>query len=130
MRARLDTLMIVRRVAAREAGVDLARAAGDVAHQALLVSRIDMASSALVPDCGLADGASLAAQLEFSQRMRVARSQAEARIAESRGLRDEAAVARKSARRALDAVIDVKRAARRTGEAQREARVVPVRVER
>jgi hypothetical protein len=126
MKPRFDKLVVVRGAASRMAAAAFADASSRVADHEDIAGRLDHAAMALGPETGGATGAALGAQLELSERMRSARGVAQGRIAVATAERDDAAVVRKGARRALDAAVDIRRAERQALRVRREARVVPV----
>jgi hypothetical protein len=126
MKPRFDKLVVVRGAASRMAAAVFADASSRVADHEDIVERLDQAATALPCEIGSATGAALGAPLELSDRMRSARRVAQGRIAAATAERDEAAVVRKGARRALDAAVDIRRAERQALRVRREARVVPV----
>ncbi len=126
MRARFDKLVVVRGAASRLAATVFADASSRVAEHEDIAGRLDQAATVPPPEMGSAMGAALAAQLELSDRMRAARRVARGRIVVATAERDDAAVARKGARRALDAAVDIRRAEQQAIRVRREVRVVPV----
>ena len=119
MTTRYDKLIIVRRVASRLASAALAGAAARVATHQAVVRRLDDAACELTPETGLGLGAALGARHELAARMQTARRRAQAKANDACADRDNAVLARQSARRALDAAIDVQRADRKAQAARR-----------
>jgi hypothetical protein len=124
MTPRLAKLIKVRRIASRIASGAFAQRAAHAADQALLVDRIDDAVARLVPDESVMVGGALAAKLELAERMRAAGALARYRAENAFAERREAAVERKAAIRALDAVIDIHRAGNREATRRREAKSI------
>jgi hypothetical protein len=125
MKSRFDKLVIVRGAESRLATRDYSASATHLAVQESLAARLEGAASALSPETGAASGAGLAAQHELSGRMQTARRTTQARIDDAQIDRDEAALARKAARRALDAVVDIRRVHRQARIVRAEAKAVP-----
>jgi hypothetical protein len=127
MTSRLDKLIKVRRVASRNASGIFGESAARAADHAMLVDRIDGASRILAPQEGFAAGGILAAQLELAERMRAAGALARHRAELAFAERQDAAVERKAAMRALDAAIDIRRAGDRADLRRHEAKsIIPL----
>ena len=127
MTSRLAKLIKVRRVASRIASGAYAESAARAADHASLVDRIDGAARILVSEGGLATGADFAARLELADRMRAAGALARQRAEIAFAERQDAAVERKAAIRALEAAIDIRRAGDRADMRRREAKsVIPL----
>ena len=127
MSARLAKLIQVRRVASRIASGAFAESAARAADHASLVDRIEGAARVVVADEGLAAGAAFAARFELAERMRAAGALARHRAEIAFAERQDAAVERKAAIRALDAAIDIHRAGDRADLRRREAKsVIPL----
>jgi hypothetical protein len=124
MSARLERLIKVRRVVSRMASGAFVECAARAADHAILVDRIDGAARDLVAEEGLAAGAAFAAQLELAERMRAAGALARHRAEIAFAERQDAAVERKTAIRALDAAIDIRRAGDRADQRRREAKSI------
>jgi hypothetical protein len=127
VKTRYDKLIVVRGVEARMATSDFAEAAATLAGHEALAMRLDGAATALSTETGTGSGADLAARLELSGRMHVARRTAQVRLDDALTARDQAATARKTSRRALDAAIDIRRAHQQTEITRAEAKAVPAR---
>jgi hypothetical protein len=117
---RLARLIKVRRVASRMASGAFVESAEHAAAHAMLVERIEAASNVLATDQKIARGSALAAQLELAERMRAACALARQRADIAFAERHHAAIERKAATRALDAVIDIRRAGDRAAAQRRE----------
>jgi hypothetical protein len=128
MKTRFDKLVVVRGAASRTASGAFAEASMRAAGQADMAGRLQNAASILSPEVGSATGAGLGAQLELAGRIDTACRVARARVEEATSERDEAAVARKAARRALDAAVDIRREHGRAAVLRREARAVTIAV--
>ena len=127
MTSRLAKLIKVRRIASRIASGVFAESAASAADHASLVDRIDAATRVVVADEGLAGGAPLAARFELAERMRAAGALARHRAEIAFAERQDAAVERKAAIRALDAAIDIHRAGDRANMRRRETKsIVPL----
>ena len=127
MTSRLAKLIKVRRVASRIASGAYAESAARAADHASLVDRIDAATRVVVADEGLASGAAFAARFELAERMRAAGALARHRAEIAFAERQDAAVERKAAIRALDAAIDIHRAGDRANMRRRETKsIVPL----
>jgi hypothetical protein len=127
MKTRYDKLVVVRAAASRAATAALVDATGQLAGQEALVRRLEGAAAALSPDKGLVPAADLAARLELAVRMQSARQVTQARIEDARIDRDGVAHARRTARRALDAAVDIRRAHNLAKIARAEAKAQPVK---
>ena len=127
MSARLAKLIQVRRVASRIASGACAKSAARAADHASLVDRIDGAARILVSEGGIVAGADFAARFELAERMRAAGTLARHRAEIAFAERQDAAVERKAAIRALDAAIDIHRAGDRANMRRRETKsIVPL----
>jgi hypothetical protein len=122
--SRLARLIKVRRVASRMASGAFVESAARAAGHAMLVERIEGAADLLVPDAEIAQGSALAAKLELAERMRAAGALARHRAEVAFAERCDAATARKTTIRALDAVIDIRRAKDRAAIRRLEAKTV------
>lgn len=125
MNTRLDKLIKVRRVAARLASGAYAESAGRALQQISLLDRLTAASDSLSVVPGAAMGQAVASQLELAGRMRAAKQVARDRADAARAQRSEAANERKASIRALDAAIDIHRAADRKKASKMEGRATP-----
>ncbi len=126
MKARFDKLVIVRGAASRLAASTYAEASSRVAAHENMAGRLDDAAATLAPEPGAATGSGLTARMELGDRMRTARRAAQSQVDAATVDRGEAGHARKAARRALDAAIDVRRNERKAVTIRREARIVPI----
>ena len=126
MKARLDKLVVVRGAASRMAAAALADASSRVAEHIDIAARLDQAGATLTPETGGATGAILGGQLELGERMRSARHLAQGRVEAATADRTQAGIARKAARRALDAAVDIRRVERQAVAIRLAARAVPV----
>lgn len=109
MKSRYDKLVVVRATASRMATASFVDSAARLAGHESLADRLEAAAAALSPEAGVASGAGLAARLELAGRMQAAHFATQDRIDEARADRDDGALARRAARRALDAVVDIRR---------------------
>jgi hypothetical protein len=125
MKTRFDRLIVVRAAASRMATACFVDAAAHLAGQEALANRLESAGAALSPDTGLVSAASLAARLELSGRMKTAHRTTQSRIDDARIESDDIAMARRAARRALDAAIDIRRAHGLAKVARAEAKAIP-----
>jgi hypothetical protein len=129
MKTRYDKLFVVRRAENRIAAAAFASASADVGAQHALANRLRSALDSLSLTSGPTSAAEMAARMELASRMAAAQGVARTRIDTAKAAQLDAGIARKSARRALDAVHDIRRVAVNDVIRRREAKVVPVRPE-
>lgn len=127
MKSRYDKLVVVRAAACRRATAVFAESIARLAGQEALADRLEVAAAALSSEAGVASGAGLAARLELAGRMQGALRETQCRIDEARAVRNDGALARRAARRALDAVIDIRRSHQKAAIIRSEAKTAPVK---
>jgi hypothetical protein len=126
-RARLNALMIVRRVDERIARAAYAEAAVDAMRKADMSQRLDAAASDLELSAGLSAGALLAAKGELAGRLERARGFAIVQAVAADERFAQATQDRRAARIAIEQV-EVRQATERRARAiQRAAKMPPVR---
>lgn len=111
MKTRYDKLVVVRRAENQIAAAAFAAASADVGAQHALASRLRSALDSLSLTSGPMPAAEMAARMELASRMAAAQGVARTRIDAVQAAQLDAGIARKSARRALDAVQDIRRVA-------------------
>ena len=127
MKKRYDKLVVVRSAASHTASAAFADSAAYLMGQETLARRLEDAAAALSPETGVGSGSELAARCELATRMQSARRITQGRLHDARSDHDNVAMARRAARRALDAATDIRRTHDRAEVARLEAKVVPVR---
>lgn len=125
-RTRNDTLVLTRVADFRRASQDQAQAANVARRCRLALVRIDNARLDCAPDIGAQPASVLAARLELSQRIALARLQADQALVRADSERVVFAAARTAARTALDLSIEFKRSAAGVEQRKRDARAVPI----
>lgn len=125
MKSRYDKLIVLRAAASRIASAAFADSASQLAGQKALSERLEGATVALSPEPGIATGAGLAARNELSGRMQVARLSTLARVADAQAAHDDVAYARRAARRAFDAAVDIRRAHQQAALTRAETKAAP-----
>lgn len=126
MKARYDKLVVVRAAASRMTSAAFANSALQLAAQKALSERLQGAAAALSVETGIATGAALAARNELSGRMQAAHCVTFARVEDAQTAHNDVAYARRAARRALDAAVDIRRAHQQTAIARAAAKIVPI----
>lgn len=127
MKKRFDKLIAVRGAASRMASAAFAESAAHLKGQESLARRLEDAAAALSPEAGVGLGCELAARSELATRMQTAHRVTQGRLRDAWSDHDDVAAARRAARRALDAAVDIRRAHDRAEVARIETKVVPVR---
>jgi hypothetical protein len=125
MKTRYDKLVVVRRAESRIAAAAFATASADVGAQHALANRLRTALDSLSLTSGPTSAAEMAARMELASRMAAAQGVAQGRIDIAQAAQHDAGMARKSARRALDAVRDIRRVAVKDVIRRREAKALP-----
>jgi hypothetical protein len=125
VKARYDKLVVVRAAASRMTSAAFANSALQLAAEKALSERLQGAAAALSVETGIATGAALAARNELSGRMQAAHGETFARIEDAQSAHNDVAYARRAARRALDAAVDIRRAHQQTAIARAVAKTVP-----
>jgi hypothetical protein len=125
MKTRYDKLVVVRRAESRMAAAAFATASADLGAQHMLASRLRSALDSLSLTSGPTSAAEMAARMELASRMAAAQGVARTRIDTAKTAQRDAGIARQSARRALDAVRDIRRDAIKQVVRSHEAKVVP-----
>ncbi len=111
MKTRYDKLVVVRRAENRIATATFAAASVDVSTQHALATRLRSALDSLALTSGPTSAVEIAARMELASRMATAQGVARTRIDAAQAAQLDAGIVRKSARRALDAVHDIRRVA-------------------
>jgi hypothetical protein len=124
MKTRYDKLVVVRRAESRIAAAAFATASADLGAQHMLASRLRSALDSLSLTSGPMSAAEMAARMELASRMAAAQDVARTRIDAAHAAQHDAGVARQSARRALDAVRDIRRESVNDVIRKREAKFV------
>ncbi len=104
----------------------LAQATARAVQQDDILTRLGSAAATLDTVAGTTPGSALTARLELAERMRAASTAASERAAVVKTERDDASLSHRTARQALDVVVERQRAARRSLASKNEARAVPV----
>ena len=128
MKKRYDKLVTVRDAASRMASAALADSTARVRGQEALGRRLESAAAALSPETGFALGGQLAACSELATRMQAAHKATLDRIQIARSDQDDAASARRAARRMLDAAIEARRAHEQAQVLRAQTKAVPLKV--
>jgi hypothetical protein len=129
VKTRYDKLVVVRRAENRIAAATFAAASVDVSTQHALASRLRSALDSLALTSGPTSAAEIAARMELASRMATAQGVARTRIDAAQAAQLGAGIARKSARRALDAAHDIQRVTINDLIRRREAKAVAPKLE-
>jgi hypothetical protein len=125
MKTRYDKLVVIRRAESRIAAVTFATASADLGAQHALANRLRSALDSLSLSNGPTSAAEMAARMELASRMAAAQGVARTRIETAQAVQHDAGMVRKSARRSLDAVCEIRRVAVNDLIRRREAKVAP-----
>lgn len=125
-RTRNDTLVLTRVADFRRASQDQVQAANVARRCRLALARIDNAGLDCAAGIGAQPASVLAARLELSQRIALARLQADQAFARADSERVVFAATRTAARTALDLSIEFKRSAAGVEQRKCDARAVPI----